>query len=229
MHLSGADQGRPAAGCAISIALPAEARRAAWLSIALREWRQLKGPLLEQYSMPVSNDSCTTRVVVGQDFGLRSMSWRIWSHRNEIYVPPRSLASEIKTSLHSSGRFRHPFTEQARSGFAPDGDRAWFKWSEPEEFVAGARHLLEIVIPTDDLTTPPQEPKESEKRGTTLFDPAPAHQATISRWLRPRLAATSTRSRARKAGFPPASWLIGRCLIGDRFGSWGHTNRSTTA
>jgi hypothetical protein len=45
----------------------------------------------------------TLRVVVGTEFGPRSAVWRIWTQKNEVYVAPRSLGGEIKTSLHASG------------------------------------------------------------------------------------------------------------------------------
>ena len=61
----------------------------------------------------------------------------------------------------------------------PKGDRAWFKWTEPSEFVRGARLVLEVVIPTDELTTPGTEPSSEEKARTILLDPAPSGEATI--------------------------------------------------
>jgi hypothetical protein len=61
----------------------------------------------------------------------------------------------------------------------PAGDRAWFKWTEPCEFVRGARLVLEVVIPTEELTTPAIEPSSEEKAKITLLDPAPSGEATI--------------------------------------------------
>lgn len=119
------------------------------------------------------------RIAVGLDFGPRSFVWRVWSHKDELYVAPRSLAGEIKTSLHSGGRSRHAFTSESSSRFVPDGDRAWFKWNEPSEFVRGARLVLEVVIPSDELTTPAMEPSAEEKARIVLVDPAPSGEATI--------------------------------------------------
>ena len=55
------------------------------------------------------------RVVAGTDFEPRSAVWRIWSQQNEIYLARRDIASELKTSLHSSGIYRHAFTKQAQT------------------------------------------------------------------------------------------------------------------
>jgi hypothetical protein len=127
----------------------------------------------------VSASKGAVRVAVGQDFGKRSNVWRIWTTRDEIYVAARSLAGEIKTSLHSSGLFRHAFTSQSTSQFVPDGDRAWFKWNEPATSPQGARLILEIVIPTDELTAPTAEPPATDKAKIVLLDPAPAGEMTV--------------------------------------------------
>lgn len=119
------------------------------------------------------------RVATGHDFGPRSNVWRIWSHKDELYVAPRSVAGQVKTSLHSSGRSRHAFTSAAKSQFVPDGDRAWFKWTQPSEFVRGARLVLEVIVPSDELSTPAVEPLADEKATITLLDPAPSGEATI--------------------------------------------------
>jgi hypothetical protein len=127
----------------------------------------------------VAKRKSAVRLVVGRDFGPRSFVWRIWSHKDELYVAPRSLAGTIKTSLHSGGLSRHAFTMETTSQFVPDGDRAWFKWNEPPEFARGARLVLEIVIPTDELTTPATEPSAADKTRIILIDPAPSSEATI--------------------------------------------------
>jgi hypothetical protein len=120
-----------------------------------------------------SKESQTLRVVVGTEFGPRSAVWRIWTEKNEIYVAPRSLAGEIKTSLHSSGKWRHGFAETARSPFVPAGDRAFYKWQRPPEFVKGATLALRIIVPADELTAPGAEPPLGEKAMTELFAAPP--------------------------------------------------------
>jgi hypothetical protein len=121
-----------------------------------------------------SKESQTLRVVVGTEFGPRSAVWRIWTQKNEVYVAPRSLAGEIKTSLHASGRWRHGFTDTARSPFVPAGDRAFYKWQRPPEFVNGATLALRIIVPADELTAPGVEPPVKEKAKTELFAAPPS-------------------------------------------------------
>jgi hypothetical protein len=127
----------------------------------------------------MSTSRRAVRVAVGHDFGRRSNVWRIWTARDEIYVAARSVAGEIKTSLHSSGLFRHAFTSEAKSQFVPDGDRAWFKWNEPASSAQGSRLILEIVIPTDELTEPTKEPPAEDKAKIVLLDPAPGGEMTV--------------------------------------------------
>ena len=113
------------------------------------------------------------RIVVGTDFGPRSAVWRIWSSGNEIYATPRSIASEVKTSLHSSGIFRQAFTEEAQGQYLAEGeDRLWFRWSQPPDFHSGARLLLEVIAPTDELTVPAEEPASQEKAKLCLVEAA---------------------------------------------------------
>jgi hypothetical protein len=119
--------------------------------------------------------------MVGTDPGPRSSVWRFWVTKDEIYVAARDLGGEVKTSLHSSGRYRHAFSQEARSPFAPSGDRAWFKWKEPTDFAKGGRLLIEIDVPTNELTRPQEEPSLGDKAKVLLVDPAPAGQiSTVS-------------------------------------------------
>ena len=116
------------------------------------------------------------RVAAGTDFGPRSGVWRIWSQGDEIYIAMRSIASEFKTSLHSSGEYRNAFTKQKYVG---DGDPALMRWTEPPESAPGFRHIYEIVIPTAELTVPLVEPPAAEKAKILLIDPAPEGHAVV--------------------------------------------------
>jgi hypothetical protein len=97
------------------------------------------------------------RVAVLDDNGdLRSAIWRVWSWKNDIYVAARSLASEIKTSIHSSGRARHAFVspEKASHWRPPGVDRTLDKWRlQPITANCPIRLLLQIVIPEPDGPT----------------------------------------------------------------------------
>jgi hypothetical protein len=118
------------------------------------------------------------RVVVGIDFGPRSGMWRFWSHHDDLYLHHDYMRKSAKTSLHASGLCRHAFHGPAAERYRSGQDRAFLKW-QPDDFAAGAKQLLEIVIPTDDLTVPAVEPSDSEKKRITLLDPALPGQITV--------------------------------------------------
>lgn len=98
------------------------------------------------------------RVTAGRDPGPRSGVWRIFTYRDDIYVQPRYAGGALKTSFHASGLNRHAFTEGVAPRWINDGDRAFVKWEGPPDFIDGAKLLLDIVIPTDELTEPTVEP-----------------------------------------------------------------------
>jgi len=108
-------------------------------------------------SSPSSNRS-TVRFAVGKPEGPRSTVWRLWTHKNEVYISAWSLASDVKISLHSSGDWREALTtEHAAKGspfVAPGQDRTIDKWQRPAEFVAGATKAFMIVVPSSEVTTP---------------------------------------------------------------------------
>ena len=83
--------------------------------------------------------SKVVRLGIGRPTGARSSVFRVWaSPRGDVYVAARNIAGDMKTSLHSSGRWRVAFTEAhaAKPGaLVPKGkDRAVHKWARPEEF-----------------------------------------------------------------------------------------------
>ncbi len=119
------------------------------------------------------------RFAAGDDPGPRSGVWRIFTYNDEIYVLPRYAGGELKTSLHSSGAFRHAFTEAAAPRFVGDENRAFKEWREPRGEAGNLRLLLEVVMPTDELTAPTEELTPAEKRKIELLDPAPPGAATI--------------------------------------------------
>ncbi|HXD55147.1 MAG TPA: hypothetical protein VN618_10380 [Solirubrobacteraceae bacterium] len=124
------------------------------------------------------------RVTAGTDRGARASVWRIYTHGDDIYVETRHAGGAIKTSLHKSGRFRHAFDAKHASRWVGDGDRAFVKWKEPEGEPGNVRLLLKIIMPTDELTVPAEEPADVEK--VKLLDPAPAGEATVvSLWRLP--------------------------------------------
>jgi hypothetical protein len=120
------------------------------------------------------------RITVGTAPGPRSGRWQIDTSDDDVYVTHEGLRNHIKTSLHASGQNHHKMSESGADRWLSAGsDRITMKWGEPEEFAPGGRILLEIVIPTDQLMVPHEEPPLRKREGTALLDPAPPGEATV--------------------------------------------------
>ena len=97
------------------------------------------------------------RFAIGFEGGPRSIIWRAWSHRKEIYIAQRNMAGVEKISFHSSGICRKAFTSEHG---APKGlpDRATTKWKRPSTPLRGvgeATRVLMIAFPSGFLSTSP--------------------------------------------------------------------------
>jgi hypothetical protein len=82
-----------------------------------------------------------TRFAVGTPDGAHSSVWRVWAYRSDVYVAARSIVSEMRVSLHASGKWRAAFTEKhlkrPQPFIDPSRDRAVDKWERPPEFAPG--------------------------------------------------------------------------------------------
>lgn len=87
-----------------------------------------------------------TAVVDGAGRRLSSL-WQIWSVDNEVYISVKGLTDQFKSSLHSSGKYRHAFVSQEASDqHRPVGaDRAVLKWKPG--LVKQNPLLFQILIP----------------------------------------------------------------------------------
>jgi len=121
------------------------------------------------------------RIIVGTAPGPRSGRWQIDTSDDDIYVSHEGLRDSVKTSLHRSGQNHHRVSESAADRWMHDGDRYIMKWGAPKEFGPARRKspLLEIVIPTDNLTIPVVEPSLPKRERTALLDPASPGDATV--------------------------------------------------
>jgi hypothetical protein len=119
------------------------------------------------------------RVIVGTAPGPRSALWRFFTHGDDIYVQNDGMRKDIKTSLHKSGANHTAFTPSGAALWKPDGDRYVAKWDEPEDFAPGGKTLLGIVLPTDHLTVPEDEPPLAQREKITLLAPAPTGEAML--------------------------------------------------
>lgn len=100
------------------------------------------------------------RVAVGaSQSAAMSSTWRVWSNNDEVYLAIRSLASIFKTSLHSSGLFRHAFVREQDSEKhqGPGKDRAVSKWSRPIPQDPSGTLMFQVIIPGLGLEVVPQQ------------------------------------------------------------------------
>ena len=119
------------------------------------------------------------RVIVGTAPGPRSGLWRFWTRADDIYVQGDEMRKELKTSLHASGANHHAWSDSGVARWVPDGDRYMMKWGKPQEFGPGGRRLLGIVLPTDHLMEPDEEPPRSKREKIALLAPAPEGKAIM--------------------------------------------------
>jgi hypothetical protein len=119
------------------------------------------------------------RFAAGTDPGPRSGVWRIYTHGDELYLMSRYMGGALKTSLHASGDFRHAFASEHAASFVGSGDRVIQKWDGPRGEPGMLRLLIEVVMPTDELTVPTDEPTLADKAKIQVLDPAPPGGATV--------------------------------------------------
>ncbi len=137
------------------------------------------------------------RIIVGNAPGPRSGRWQIDTYDDDVYLAHEGLRKDVKTSLHASGQNHHKMSESAADRWLPAGsDRITMKWGAPREFAPGGRILLGIVIPTDHLMVPDEEPPLKKRERTCLLDPAPPGDATLLSFV---LIEPGTTLRSRKS------------------------------
>jgi len=100
------------------------------------------------------------RLGVGEPGGARSSVWRVWmnNRRDDVYISARSLAAELKVSLHPEFWYFGFTGEHIRRGssFVPPGsDRKKHVWSRPEDFGAGWTRAFAIIVPASEVVMAP--------------------------------------------------------------------------
>lgn len=127
------------------------------------------------------------RFTAGSDPEPRSGVWRVFTEDDELYLMSRYMGGVLKTSLHASGDFRHAFAAEHAARFVGSGDRVLQKWDGPRGEPGMLRLLIEVVMPTDELTVPTDELTPAEKAKIRVLDPAPPGGATVASvfWLPP--------------------------------------------
>jgi hypothetical protein len=119
--------------------------------------------------------SGAARFAVGSPDGISSNSWRCWTEKSGIYIACRDNFSETKISLHTSGRWRMGFTQEAVDE-RPDilagdfNDRAWDKWEEPAELKPGVVVAFRMVFPTSELAVGTDARRTKKWKDTVFFE-----------------------------------------------------------
>lgn len=111
------------------------------------------------------------RFAVGDDTqGGQSSVWRIWKSRNkdDVYVAPRSVAGQIKGSLHASGLCSFAVTAQHHAAISSaKPDRHITSWRRRPTPTDGYTNSVQILFAEEFLSRKPF-PVET---GTTLLTP----------------------------------------------------------
>jgi hypothetical protein len=100
------------------------------------------------------------RLGVGDPQGARSSAWRVWMNdrRDDVYISARSLAAELKVSLHPQFWYFGFTGEHVRRGsplIPPGSDRKQYVWDRPDEFGTGWTRAFEIIIPASEVVEAP--------------------------------------------------------------------------
>ena len=128
------------------------------------------------------------RFCVGEPAGLRSTVWKIWTNRNDVYLSSRTIASQMKISLHKSGACQFSKTSEsfARTGKRNRG-RHMERWQRRAEYPeSGAVHLFRVILPQTELRLASVEAKPAKD---VVWYPSPplGYGAYIELWLTPPL------------------------------------------
>jgi hypothetical protein len=88
------------------------------------------------------------QIVDGPSAGLGAGPWRLWTHRDDIYIAATGQEDTIKVSLHESGKWRIAYTAEHMGGEHPlwsrTADRAAWKFDAPP-FVGGVQEAFVVA------------------------------------------------------------------------------------
>jgi len=141
------------------------------------------------------------QITEGPNAGLGAGPWRLWVHRDDIYLAAAGQVDTIKVSLHHSGKWRVAYTTEHMSNDRPlwnkTTDRAPWKFAAPP-FVEGVQEAFVVATVRAAL-----RPVESDGRDAVV--------PVVDRWDRltgVRVIVTQSScpsGSAREARFPGAA------------------------
>jgi len=122
------------------------------------------------------------RFAIGSPHGLASNSWRVWVKREQVYIACRDNFKEAKVSLHSEGKWRMGFTEEAirrKPSLLPEGqNRAWDLWDEPPPSLPNTIIAFRLPFLTSELAVPPQRRAPADWKNVIYVEAAPPGKMT---------------------------------------------------
>lgn len=123
------------------------------------------------------------RFAIGPPDGFTSNSWKIWASKHgDVYIACRDNFNDVKVSLHTSGRWRMGFTNEAidkdRRILPPDANRAWEVWNEPPESIPNTIEAFKLIFPTSELGVEPEQRQNRKWKNTLYIEEAPPEKIT---------------------------------------------------
>ena len=95
------------------------------------------------------------QITDGSNAGLGAGPWRLWVHKDDIYLAATGQEDTIKVSLHESGKWRVAYTAEHMTGEHPlwsrTADRAAWKFDAPP-FVDGVQEAFVVATVRPALT-----------------------------------------------------------------------------
>jgi hypothetical protein len=115
------------------------------------------------------------RFGIGDPDGRRSLVWKLWATRDDIYAAPRDAGKYIKATLHGDRDFWHiarPRETQVAAGLDPDGRFAARRPGPTPEGPASFQRGLSLIFPDSDLA------KVGRIHPQTVWVPSPGEGRT---------------------------------------------------
>lgn len=118
------------------------------------------------------------RFAVGAPEVERSLPWRLWVRRNDIYISARPMGGEMKVSLHESHEhWQLAFTKEHMRRPSPlVRERVQDRWSRPAAFAEGWTRAFVIIVPHAAVVEPVVDLGDAEK---IVWIPTPAQEHAV--------------------------------------------------
>jgi hypothetical protein len=104
------------------------------------------------------------QITDGPNSGLGAGPWRLWVHRDDIYLAATGQEDTIKVSLHESGKWRVAYTAEHMAGehllWSRTADRAAWKFAAPP-FIDGVQEAFVVATVRAALTRVELDGRES--------------------------------------------------------------------